>query len=233
PPRGNAGDRLQVYAAGYPARIIEALNESFPAVAHVLGAGAFGALVHRYIGTVALRSYNLNDAGAAFAGFLQTDPLSQDLPFLADLARLEWAVASAFHAYELPVFDASTTADWTIENWERVTIQFQPSVVLVKSNWPIREIWDCRDTPIESIDLDLRNRADRVLVCRQGDMVACESLDDGQATALEALLSGQTLGEVIAVRGEHGDNPESVAAWFAGWMSRRLIASCTLVSARD
>jgi hypothetical protein len=230
PPRGDATERLQVYAAGYPARISEALTESFPAVAHVLGDGAFHALVHRYIASVALGSYNLNDAGAALPHFLETDQLSRDLPFLPDLARLEWHVARAFHAHQRPPFDATAAADWTLDDWARVTMRFQAFVAVVESDWPIRAIWDCRATPIENIDLDLRHRADRVLVRRSGDVVVCESIEDAEAQALGALLGGQTLGDVIATRGEHGDTPAAVAAWFTRWVSLRLITRCTVVS---
>ncbi len=230
PPRGDVLERLQVYAAGYPARISESLKESFPAVAHVLGEGAFHALVHRYIAGVAFGSYNLNDAGAALPRFLETDQLSRDLPFLPDLARLEWQVARAFHAHEQPPFDAMAAADWTLDDWAQVTMRFQPSVALVESDWPIRAIWECRRTPIEDIDLDLQNRADRVLVRRSGDAVVCESIDDAEAEALGALLAGQTLGDVITTRGEHGDTAAVVAAWFTRWTSLGLITRCSVVS---
>jgi hypothetical protein len=231
PPHGHAVERLRVHASGYPARISEALQESFPAVAHVLGEGAFHALAHRYIAGVALKSYNLNDAGEALPRFLEADQLTRDLPFLPDLARLEWQVARAFHAHQQPPFDATAAADWTLDDWARVTMRFQVSVALVESDWPIRTIWECRETPIEEIDLDLRNGADRVLVYRSHDTVVCESLDDAEAQALGALFAGQTLGAVIAARGERGDNPAVVAAWFTRWMSLRLITTCTIESA--
>lgn len=230
PPHGTVAERLHVYTGGYPARINEALNESFPAVAHVLGEGAFDALVHRYIAAEAFHSYNLNDAGTALPGFLQTDRLSGDLPFLPDLARLEWQVARAFHARELPPFDSAVAADWTFDDWARALVRFQASTALLESNWPIREIWGCRETPIEEIDLDLRNRTDHVLVRRSGYAVVCESLEETGARTLAALLAGQTLGAVIADRSECGDAPATVSAWFNRWMSLGLITQCTVWS---
>lgn len=224
--RGNIAERLAVYVNGYPARLQEALAEQFPAIAHVVGAGAFGELVHRYLEAVPLRSYNLNDAGAALPQFLSDDGLTKRLPFLTDLAQLEWAVARAFHAWDEPLFDPTSVAHWTPEQWEHAVLRFQPWVAVVTSNWPIREIWECRDTPLEEIAIDLCNRPDRVRVRRLGLAIMCESLDEPEAIALGALLAGRTLG--AALTAINGDDPETVAAWFARWAAAGMITAYDL-----
>jgi hypothetical protein len=102
PPGSRPSDRLAVYVDGYPARLHDALGEQFPAVTRLVGAARFHALVHRYLRAAGLRSYNLNDAGAEMSAFLRADALGAELPFLADLADLEWAVVRAFHATDGP-----------------------------------------------------------------------------------------------------------------------------------
>jgi len=226
PERGSAGARLRVYAGGYPVRVQEALAESFPAVAHVVGEGAFADLVRRYVEAIALHSYNLNDAGADLPAFLRADPLTGSLPFLPDLARLEWHVARAFHAHEQATFDPTALAGWSMDDWDGAMLRFQPWVALVTSEWPIREIWEARETPIEEIDIDLHNRPDHVLVCRSGYAVRCESAGSAEAEFLGALLEGQTLGSVVATLTARGGDPASVSTWFARWMALRMIANC-------
>jgi hypothetical protein len=228
PERGTAAERLRVYAGGYPVRVQEALAETFPAVAHVVGEHAFTALVRRYAEATPLHSYNLNDAGAELPRFLRNDSLTARLVFLPDLARLEWQVARAFHAHERPAFDPSVLANWSMDDWEHAVLRFQPWVAMVRSDWPIREIWESRDRAIEEIDIDLRDRPDRVLVRRAGYAVLCESLDEAEAEFLEALLEGQRLGSVVAGRATRGGGPESVFQRFARWMTARMIAGCTI-----
>src|SRR5262245_55267840 len=63
-PRERAEERLAVYVDGYPARLHEALQESFPALANVLGPAAMTGLIRRFVAAVHLQSYNLSDAGA-------------------------------------------------------------------------------------------------------------------------------------------------------------------------
>jgi hypothetical protein len=232
PARGGTAERLRVYAGGYPARIEDALNENFPAVAHILGEGAFKELAHRYAASVALRSYNLNDAGAELAQFLRADRLTASLPFLSDLAELEWQVSRAFHAHDHVAFDPAPLANWRPEEWERVVMRFQPWVALVSSDWPIRELWECRNTPVEEIDIDLRNRSDRVLVRRAGLAVVCESLSDPEAAALRMLLEGQSLGAVMATLTFRSDIACSVSAWFAGWVASGMVTCCEPQSPR-
>lgn len=226
----NGAERLNVYANGYPARVHETLAETFAALAHIIGAGPFVDLVHRYIDATPLRSYNLNAAGADLPRFLAGDPLTARFPFLPDLAELEWHVARAFHAYDQPALDPTTVASRSTEQWEGTVLRFQPWVAVMSSDWPIREIWNCRETPIEEIDIDLRNRPDSVLVRRSGYAVACESLDRAEADALGALLAGQTLGGVLATCAARTRDPASVSTWFSRWMAFGLITGCVLVS---
>ena len=188
------------------------------------GAGAFAALVHRFADAVPLYSYSLSDAGEQLPDFLRSDPLTSGLPFLPDLARLEWHVARAFHATDDAAFDPSSVAHWSLEDWEHAVLRFQPWVALVESEWPVREIWECSETPIEEIDVDLQDRRDRVLVRRAGFAVISESLDAAQAHALRLLLDGQSLGNAVAALTDREHDPASVSTWFARWASLQMIA---------
>jgi hypothetical protein len=216
-------ERLAVYANGYPARIHEALREQFPALAHIVGESAFAQLVGRYIAAVPLRSYYLNDAGVGVPLFVGTDRLATQLPFLSDLALLESRVCRAFHAYDEAALDARSLADWTSEQWERAVVRFQPWVAVLMSDWPVREIWECRETPIELIDIDINDHPECVLVCRAAEVVVCEAVTRGEGEALAMLLAGQRLGEVMATVAERGHDPAAVSTWFAHWMARRAV----------
>jgi putative DNA-binding protein len=226
-PGSDAGmERLRVYAGGYPVRVQEALAETYPAVAHLVGDGAFAGLVRRFAAAVPLHSYNLNDAGRELPQFLRRDRLTADLPFLPDLAELEWHVARAFHAHEQAPLDPAAVAGWGLDEWQHAVMRFQPWVALVTSDWPIRELWECRETPVEAIDIDLRGRGDRVLVRRAGYAVACESLEEHEADVLSALRAGETLGTALAALAERENGAADVSSWFARWMALHMITSC-------
>jgi hypothetical protein len=227
PPRGLTCERLMVYAGGYSARIAGVLAETFPAVAHVIGPQALQHLTRRYVDAVPLRSYSINAAGTAFSTYLRDDPLTTSLPFLPDLALLEWRVAEAFHAHWEPPLDPAVFAAWKMAMWERAVLRFQRAVSIVSSAWPIRVIWQHRDTPVEQIDIDVRPRRDHVLVRRVGFKVACDSLPAGEAAALGALLAGQPLGNVVQLLAQQSEDPAMISTWFARWARWGTITGCT------
>jgi hypothetical protein len=220
--------RLGAYTGGYPARLEEALAEGFPALRHVLGADTFHALVHRYVPHVPAGIYNLHDVGANLAAFLARDEIAREVPLCVDLARLELAVHRAFHATLAPPFDPTALAGWSVEDWDGAVVRMQPGVALVDSPWPIHDVWEARTRPRETIDIVVEGRPQRVLVYRDGWRVAAEVLGFAEAGVLEQVLAGETLGIVMTRLAAHDVDGNAVTSWLAGWVSRGLVAACSL-----
>jgi len=221
-----AAERLRVYVGGYPVRIHDSLGESYPALAHWVGEPAFHALAHRYAASVPLTSYNLNDAGAQMPAFLRHDVLTGDLPFLPDLAELEWRIARAFHATEGPPLDPRALP-WTVEQWATAVLRFQPSVAVLSSAWPLLDLWTARDTPRDAIDIELHGHPHHIIIRRTGFSVRCESVAADEALALQLLLDGRCLGEIAERCEADGHDPSAVLAWFSRWTSAGMIADAT------
>ena len=218
--------RLAVHTHGYPARVTESLREAFPATANILGEGSFAALAARYLAHIPAELRNLNDVGAALPAFLQSDGLRHDLPFLPDLAELEWAVTLCFHAKLETPFDASVCSGWGMEDWARARIEFQPGLALVRSPWPLRELRETRHSERSEIDVDLVDRPDRVLVRRQGYEVVVESIGDVEADAIERLRAGASLGDTTARLAGAGVAAGALVELFGRWASLGLVVAC-------
>jgi hypothetical protein len=223
---GLRNERLLAYVNGYPARLFEALSEAFPALKHVVGDYAFGELTNRYRFQVPMGIYSLSDAGARLAQFLRSDALGGDFEFAADLAELEWRVQCAFHSFEREPFDVTALSEWTMEDWTSARLEFQPSVSVVAADWPIHEIWNLRETPVEEIDVDLRDRPQCVLVFRRGYRVRCELVSSDEASAMGALLAGSPLGETMEALARKGVAPETVLSLFQRAAGNGLVAGC-------
>jgi hypothetical protein len=226
-PRGvDAAERLSAYTNGYPARIEESLREMYPALLHILGDRTFAELAERYLPHVPADEPNLNFVGSALPGFMAQDLLTRDLPFLPDLARLEWAVNDCFHAHLADPFDATACADWTPEGWSRVCIDFQPGVALVRSPWPVHALRECRHVAREDVDVDLVDRPENVLVHRADLEVVTRAVEDAEAEALDRLLAGEPLGRVAVSLAERGADADAVSSYFATWARSGLVADC-------
>jgi Putative DNA-binding domain len=225
PTREAAVGRLRVYADGYAVRLSEALEVAFPMVAKVVGPREFRELTTRYCGVADLSSYNLGDAGVGLAQYLRRDFISAELPFLADLAELEWRVMRAFHAEDEPGIDPATLAAFGEQDWPRIRLRFQASVAVVDSPWPILTLWGERERRVEDIEVNLRTGAERVLLHRAGLQVHCERIGAAEALALSMLLAGNPLGHVAERFAREGHDAEQVSSWFTRWMALGLIVS--------
>jgi hypothetical protein len=218
--------RLAVHTHGYPARVTESLREAFPATANILGEGSFAVLAARYLAHIPSELRNLNDIGAVLPEFLRSDGLKDDLPFLPDLAGLEWAVTVCFHAELASAFDASICSGWLTEDWERARIDFQPGLAVVRSPWPLRELRETRHLERTQIDVDLVDRPDCVLVRRRGFEVVVESIAEVEAEAIERLRAGTPLGDTIAHLAGAGVGARTVSELFGRWVSLGLVVAC-------
>jgi hypothetical protein len=231
--RGVPGtERLTVYAVAYLARTQQALEEVYPAIRRVLGAGAFGSLSRGYIERHPSREYNLSFIGRHLPEFLRTHRLAERLPFLPDLASLEWRVCEAFHAFEQPAMDAQPLGALSLDAWERTQLILQPSVGLLASAWPVVDIWTARHQPDAAVDIPLLDRPQHALIFRQALTVRCEVVEPLQFLVLERLLAGRTLGEACRdLTAQAGDRLPPLEAWFSRWVQEGLIVRCQTTAA--
>lgn len=224
PNPARTAERLHVHADGYPARIQESLVETYPAVARVVGAVAFDELAQRFAAAVALTSYNLNDAGARMPAFLRRDSLTQRDTFLAELAELEWRVAQAFHAEEHAGFDPRAL-EWSMDEWAHAVLQFQPSLAVLSSDWPLLAVWAARDMPSDSHPIARLDEPEHLIVRRAGYIVRCESVTAQEARALSLLLADGHLFRVAEQLETEGIEPVAVLEWFSRWMNAGMIVA--------
>lgn len=224
-PQGSASgeERLSVYANGYAARMTEALKEVYEAVHLVLGEDPFHRAAARYASGFPSLEYNLSLAGRHFPLFLAADGLTSKLPFLPDLAGLEWKVAEAFHAFDFPPLTAESVQSIPPEQWENIIFEFQPSMKLLASMWPVFDIWIARKRPADQIKVELKDRPQCVLVYRHALEVRCVLISRPQFDLLAKLKNGISLGRACEDFEDAEETPP-LQEWFSQWIQAGMIA---------
>ena len=99
--------RLAVYRGNVYANCTKALASAFPVVRKIVGEEFFEALAREFVHRHPSRSGDLNRYGDVFADFLAVFPHTADLPYLPDVARMEWLVHRAHFAEDPPALDLS------------------------------------------------------------------------------------------------------------------------------
>jgi hypothetical protein len=121
-----------------------------------------------------------------------------------------------------------------MDQWEIARVTFQPSVAVVRSRWPVLDLWNVRDTARKDINLVVDGRPQSVLVYRDALSVACDAVTPAKAVLLAQLLDGASLGVAAESLTESSgswiqesiDEPLDVGAWFAHWTALGLIVDC-------
>ncbi|MCM2256363.1 MAG: DNA-binding domain-containing protein [Vicinamibacteria bacterium] len=222
PAFGDVAARWHVYESGYTARFVEALENDFPALHRILGQGPFTSLTVRYTRACVPRCFDLGRLGDRLAVFLETDPLSRTLPFLSDLARLEWALAEAFVAAEatpLGLADLHTAGLEAVADWP---LGLAPGAAVIASAWPLCELWAIQAVADEAIDLDVTARPSDVLVRRAGDRVVPLALEPPDAALLTAVAAGARLADLAAAAADAAA-VDDLALRFRAWVEAEVI----------
>ena len=186
--------RLAIYRANVAAAATKALGAAYPVLRQVVGEAFFDGLARAYQGLVPSTSGDLHDYGEAFAGFVADFPHTQSLPYLPDLARLEWAVHRAYGAADAKAWDRQALAQVAPARQSALRFDWAAGTSIVDSSFPIARVWLIHQPEFEGefgVDWSVRECA---LVTREGFRVAVAALGAGDAAFIAASLAGAALG---------------------------------------
>lgn len=133
---------LAVYRRNRIGVLVRALEAAYPACARVLGERCFRALARDYVAEHPSLGPDLNAYGEGLADFIDAlapEPL-QALPYLSDLARLEWYWQRAVYAPLSPPFPYQAFAAAVVRTEGRVRLQPGPGVAWLGSSYPLPAI---------------------------------------------------------------------------------------------
>ncbi len=228
PPAGDVEGRWHVYAHGYVARLVEALEADYPAIRRILGPDAFAALAERYVRAFPPRSYDLGRAGDLLPEHLTVDPAASALPFLPDLARLERAVAEAFVAADAETLSWEELLSGTAEQAAARPLVLAPGVFFLPSRWPVVSLWRTRLVADDAVSVEVERNPEAALVFRRGRSVTCAALDAAEAAFAAAVSEGgATLSMLEARLAPSGDAAAvaSLLAVFRSFVERGVFAN--------
>ncbi len=185
--------RFDVYRNNVFASLIDALKDSFPVVERLLGASYFRALAREFIIAYPPASPVLLEYGAGFAAFLENFKPLEDMPWLADTARLERAWLSAYHAADENPLGTQDFAAIAPAQIPHIRLTLHPSARLLRSFWPIATIWRANQDGATQGEIDLDAGGEDVLIVRPQSEVVLHTLPEGSHPFINALINGADL----------------------------------------
>lgn len=201
--RVDAATGFAVYRNNVASNFREALRDTYPALERVVGEAYFAQVAAQYGRQVPSTSGTLDDFGAGLPMFIASFPGAEQLVYLPDLARLEWALHQVFHAAQRPAIDPARLAAFSAAQLEQAHLTLNPAAALICSPYPILAIWNLACAEHEQVDdagpIDLCDGPDHLLVLRGDDMQPrIHRLDQAAFALLSGCGRGAAIGEVVA-----------------------------------
>ena len=193
----SAGEAIAIYRNTFVSGAVKALRLSHPAIERLTGAEFFEAAARAFVAGAPPSSGCLDAYGAGFAGFLSGFEPLHDLPYIADVARLDWAVNLALHAEDAKTLDAGALAAAAGIAPEHLVLTPHPSLSLLRMDYPADMIWRAvlaqDDAALGALELD--GGPFFVLVSRNAGGVQVSRVSETGFVFLSALCAGRTFGE--------------------------------------
>jgi hypothetical protein len=186
--------RLAVYRHHVRATLRAALAATYPVVERLVDARFFAYAADAYLRQAPPAGPCLFEFGAALPAFLAAFPACRHLPWLADVARLEWALNVARHAEDAPPLAPARLAALAPERAADAVLRLDPSVTLLRSPWPVDRIWSAHQGEGEPEGVDLAAGPAHLEVRREDGEARVRTLPPGPWALRAALAAGRPLG---------------------------------------
>jgi hypothetical protein len=174
-----------------------ALQRTFPVVCRLVDKRFFAYAAHEYLRQHPPHSRCLAEYGADFADFLAGFEPCTELPYLADVARFEWALNISATVREATALSLDALSAVPAAKAAYLTLFLQPSVSYFVSCWPIDAIWQANQAD-EVPTVDLARGDTCIEIRRASDTVGWRKLDAGTFAFRTALADGLILAAAAA-----------------------------------
>ena len=192
--------RVGIYRNSAHGILLDYLESLYPVCLELVGTEFFGRTAHSFIDQAPPTSPFLADYGAGFVSHLAEHPALQDMLWIVEVAKLEWARHTAWHTVNQPASDFADLEGLNEEQQAELRFQLPASARLLSSSTPIHAIWLAHQTEVypdklafDAIDLQ---QAEQVLIFREGRRLHQITLSNDDMQFLNAVQKQATMGEL-------------------------------------
>ena len=220
--------RFQLYHNNIAISFRGALAGVYPVVNKLVGDEFFHHLACEYSYRHPSRGGNLHGFGELLPTFLIDFPGVENLFYLPDVARLEWAYHRVFHAQEDAVLNIQKLTSLDEEASSRLRFKISSSCRVLSSAYPTLKIWQMNQHGSMTEEVDLDEGGVQLVVRRLGADVVFEPLNKATFTLLQSLSEGRLFVEACE-EAVAADPDCDVGAMLKELIERRLLTefSCS------
>ncbi len=218
-----AQERLAVYRNNVVSSLSQALADIFPVCRQLVGEEFFAALSLEFIQQNLPSSPILSEYGAQFGKFITTFPPLASLPYLSEVAELEYALLSQTLKAEQAVLSTNEIQQQlaAMENPEQSYWSLADNITLWHSHYATGSLYLAHqpDSPLSLSDIHWQ-QGEYLLLAKQGLWGHCYQLDIPTFQLLRRLQAGDSLENAC-----QAIEPQQLSSTFSQMVSLPIICS--------
>lgn len=197
-------ERLRIYQNNFEVGLIHSLKDTYEVCHALVGDEFFTAMARTYVQLTPSRSPNINMYGENFAEFIADFSPANSLPYLSDVARLEWAWLKAFNGFNNHSLSVSHFEKLLELDIEKIIFSPPKNATLLSSNFPIHRIWNMHHHGDENT-ISLTEGGIKLLIWRQETQMRMDTINSSQWLFLTCLQEDLSLPAIYQKMQSHMD----------------------------
>ena len=184
--------RFSVYRNNVTLSLISVLASTYPVVEEIVGDEFFATMAREFALSHLPQSPVMINYGEEFPDFLKTFVPVKELPYLSDIARLEWHRNTVYHGANASSVTIEALGEYKEEDVPNLSFELHPTFALVKSDYPIVTIWQAhqQDNPPEFLKGVTMEQGEAALIIRPELDVLINQVSIGTYEFLQSLNKG-------------------------------------------
>jgi len=217
---------ISVYQNNLKANAERALAITYPSVKTIIGEENFRYATTQYLHEFLKTTADWGLWGEHLADFLAQQTLIESLPYLPDIARLDWALHQSYRAKNS---ESNINSFYLLEQEDSTNLRFELAngIFVISSPFPIIAIRDyfkrelrfdqgAFETSIEkAINQDQISSGFHALVYRQGLEVELDTISSAESYWYQLLIKGTLIGQAL-------DSIEAYDFELSSWLPKAI-----------
>ncbi|MCV2401802.1 DNA-binding domain-containing protein [Marinomonas sp. C2222] len=192
--------RMNVYRNNVVVSLVDALGDIFPVSRTVVGEEFFHAMARVYVMENQPNSPVISEYGGNFSDFIRQFEPAKGVPFLADLAALEYAMLTLTNSEEFETLEheAISQAFSSVEDPSGLTLSLPPTTQILESPFALGSLYRAHfsddQQSLNQIDI---NKAEYLLLVKSHLYSQLHVLSRDEALFIKGLTQNKNLEEAL------------------------------------
>jgi hypothetical protein len=189
---------LGLYRNNFYMSFRDYLQVCFPSVEALVGDEFFEQLTKAFTKDKSLESASIEFYGEQFAGYIASCEQTKSLPYLADVARFDWAIDRAKSVIEFEEFSFTDLAQLNEQQQLDIVFSVLPNTLLMATQSPVFDIW-CGIQKGDVSGIDMQQAQWIVIFASSTKGAEYLSLSLAQYEFLSAVVEGASLQQLASI----------------------------------